>query len=495
MRVLTLSLALAALLAPPLFGADDAARVPVPESGALIKSEKLIKDIFKDDYTAAKKKPDAALELAAKMLKQAQDTKDDPAAKYVLLRESRDLAAGAGDGAQALAAVDQMSVEFAVNAVELKAAALETAAKSTNPQADWKNTLDAALSAEDDALTADDFPAASKINKAAVVAAQKSQNKVAATALQDRGKQIDAAAKEFDALKDAFATLKDKPDDADACFKVGRFYGALKGDWDRGLPYLAKGGDEKWKALARRDLENPGKADAQAGVGDDWWDLADAEAGVAKDQLRLRAAYWYKQAAPTLTGISQSKVEKRMKDLDKLLERQAALNVKETPPDDWVVLFRSFDPRLWDKDVKLGKNNFGLPLEKAPDDTKFLRLTLVGTKDYVIIPLTKAQLNKRAENGKVGWMGENFYDWHGCHLGVYDLDGKDMQKGLVCVSAHDFKDRLGWGFGHRWGKDDVQGYSWGGVPLPLTVFEIAVKPTDLTDEEAKHLLAPPKKEK
>src|SRR5437879_3417936 len=98
MRALTLSLALGALIAPPLPGADDAARAPVPDSGALIRAEKLIKDIFKDDYTAAKKRPDAALDLAAKMLKQAQETKDDPAAKYVLLRESRELAAGAGDG-------------------------------------------------------------------------------------------------------------------------------------------------------------------------------------------------------------------------------------------------------------------------------------------------------------------------------------------------------------------------------------------------------------
>ena len=496
MRLLTPPLALGALLlAAPLLRADDA-RTPVPDAAALAKAEKDIKDVFKDDFAAAKKRADAAAELAGKLLKQAQDTKDNPAARYVLFREARDMAVSAGDGAQAVAAIDQMSVDFAVNALELKAAALDVAVKSSNPQADWKNTLDAALSAADDALTADDYASAAKLNKAALTAAQKTQAKVVAAALQDRAKQIDAAAKEFDALKDAFAALKDKPDDPDACAKVGRFYCVLKGDWDRGLQFLAKGGDEKWKALARRDLENPGKADAQAAVGDDYWDLAEAEMGVAKDQLRLRAAYWYKQAQPMLTGLSQSKVEKRMKDLDKLLERQAAINVKDAPPDDWVVLFRSFDPRLWDKDVKLGRNNFAVPLEKAPADMKFLRLAVVGSKDYVIVPLTKDQLNKRVVNGKVGWLGENYYDWKGHHLGIYDVDAKDnWEKGMVAVSGGAFDNRRGWGFGHRWGRDDFQGFSWAGVPLAVTAFEIAVKPTDLTDEEAKHLLVQPKKEK
>ena len=46
----------------------------------------------------------------------------------------------------------------------------------------------------------------------------------------------------------------------------------------------------------------------------------------------------------------------------------------------------------------------------------------------------------------------------------------------------------GWGFGHRVGIDDGQGFAWAGETVPKTAFEFAVKVGPLTPEETKRLL-------
>jgi hypothetical protein len=47
---------------------------------------------------------------------------------------------------------------------------------------------------------------------------------------------------------------------------------------------------------------------------------------------------------------------------------------------------------------------------------------------------------------------------------------------------------LGWGFGHKIDVNDQQYYSWAGVAIPKTVFEISVKSRELAKAETRFLL-------
>jgi hypothetical protein len=77
--------------------AQPADRLPVPDQASQLKAEKTIKDLFRTEY--AKKKSADQVELAGKLLKQAEETNDDSTGRFVLLREARDIAARAGDAA------------------------------------------------------------------------------------------------------------------------------------------------------------------------------------------------------------------------------------------------------------------------------------------------------------------------------------------------------------------------------------------------------------
>ena len=160
-----------------------------------------------------------------------------------------------------------------------------------------------------------------------------------------------------------------------------------------------------------------------------------------------------------------------------------------TVPDvspNWVVVFRSRDPKLWNREVNRGPDDFAHRTSSAPEGVGYLRLTNTATGDFVIIPVAKEDLPRREEDKRYGWDGENFFEYEGHHLGIFDSTWHGGRRGeiFVCGGPH-FR---GWGFGHVIVEGDRQGYSWAAEPIAPTVFEIAVKSGPLTKYESTKLL-------
>src|SRR5947209_4704263 len=79
-------------------------QAPVPTTPAQQKAEALVKEVYEAEYAKAQKDNDAKKQLATTLLQEGRLTDDDLAAKYVLFREARDLAAQVGDVPTALQA-------------------------------------------------------------------------------------------------------------------------------------------------------------------------------------------------------------------------------------------------------------------------------------------------------------------------------------------------------------------------------------------------------
>src|SRR5207248_225012 len=119
------------LLAGTLLYAGGAGKAPVPDQASQAKALKLVLEVFQDDIKAATE-PAARVKLAAELLQQGRDTKDDLALRFVLFEQARDLAAKGGDAALAFTAVDEMGKTFAVDVLTHKAAALAVASNATD---------------------------------------------------------------------------------------------------------------------------------------------------------------------------------------------------------------------------------------------------------------------------------------------------------------------------------------------------------------------------
>ena len=178
----------------------------------------------------------------------------------------------------------------------------------------------------------------------------------------------------------------------------------------------------------------------------------------------------------------------RILDVAESASRQYVLSHNPLPDEgDWITIFRSADPAIWNSDVNDGPNRFAVPLSRVPAGIKYLRLK-IDDERFVIVEVTRQQLGKRVENGQIGWVGDNHRQWNGRHLGIYNRRWIDAVRGTVHILPLQNRGIRGWGFGNHVKIDDGQVYAWAGKKIARTVFEISVKSDNLTDEEKEAVL-------
>src|SRR5262249_48854736 len=88
-----------------------------------------------------------------------------------------------------------------------------------------------------------------------------------------------------------------------------------KGDWQQGLPMLARGSDAKLKELAKKDLGNPQDPERQIELADSWWEIAEKLPSGKRYSLNCRIYHVYSGAVAHVEGIARLRVEKRLKML------------------------------------------------------------------------------------------------------------------------------------------------------------------------------------
>lgn len=286
------------------------ARVEPPDAASLKEAEKLIKDVFKEDF--AKKAPSDKIALSKKLLEQAAESDADRASQFVLFREAKDLAAAGGDHALALKALKSMGEIFTVNPVALMAEVLAARGKAIKTPQEAVDLAKAYLKLTDEALRHEDLSTAEKALDQAGVQAKRAKDLPLIGSVTARSKDFVEQKAKAARLAKARDTLKTMPEDPTANQLVGYFQVTVKGEWDEGLSRLAKASDVGLKSLAEKDLASPTGAPEQAVVGDGWWDLSQKESGAPRDALLGRALLWYEKAAPKLTGLNKAKVDKRV---------------------------------------------------------------------------------------------------------------------------------------------------------------------------------------
>ena len=149
---------------------------------------------------------------------------------------------------------------------------------------------------------------------------QKSGSPVEETATENAAKEL----KYEDVpenVENAMAVLKTNPADPEANLAVGRYHCFVKGDWDKGLPTLARGSDAALTQLATTELTKPTTAEEQKKLGDGWWEFAGSKVNFAWKGSQARAAHWYREAVARLEGPAKVEVEQKLNGLE------------EQPPD------------------------------------------------------------------------------------------------------------------------------------------------------------------
>lgn len=288
-------------------------RTPAPDAAVMKETEKRVREVYKSDY--ADKGAAERRAFARKLLQQGVETRDDMAAKYVLLRESREISLQAGDPEGALAAIQALARQFAMDGIAMKAQALAAMARTAKTPDDQKRFALLQLRLAEEACAAEEFAAAQQAATAAAALARQAKDTPLAARAEAYGREASALREAAAKATEAWVTLSVNAGDAAACLTLGRYYCLTRDEWDTGLPLLARSSDAALKDAAMKDLLRPSEPAEQVTVGDLWFDLAEKASGGTREALRRRARRWYDAGLRGLSGFNRARVEKRLTEI------------------------------------------------------------------------------------------------------------------------------------------------------------------------------------
>lgn len=321
--------------APPSPPSPDVTkRHPIPDPARQKEAERVVKDVFKDEYS---KKSAADRKAFAKMLlTHAAKSADDVPSLWVLHREALEMSIQGCDVASLSEAIEGIARYFDVDAMSMRSGALGAAGKTAKSPDDF-GALSAALQTlVDEFVRADQYDAAEKAAATSMQFARTAKNTDLIGRATLRQKEVLEAKTLYAAAKANLQRIARDPDDPAANLETGKFLCYVKGNWDLGVRFLAKGADPDLRGLAEREIANPQQAAELAALADGWWELAEKDKSpLRKNQILSHCGTLYDAALPGATALARLRIQKR---LDALGSRYVSAN--------GIDLFRLIDPKL-----------------------------------------------------------------------------------------------------------------------------------------------------
>ena len=304
-------------------------KIPPPDEAARKKAERTVRDRYLNHVLDLESNQEK-IALAERMVSETEhNTFFSPATQLVAMEEAAKLDREAGQIGKAIDILDKISDSYDIDVAAMKADMVQSWAdeltKALGPggskkitpqvQAAGRNLLEVCRKLTADALAKGDVETALRFLNLAQPAANRLHDPKMKSVIQSSIKDVEKLKERIPEVQSAIAALRDKPDDPETNLTVGSWYCLVTGDWEKGLPYLAKGSDADMAEAAKQDLAKPDKSADQLTAGNLWWSLAKKYSGLEASRLKNRAAHWYTLALPQLSGAQASEVHKRLDSL------------------------------------------------------------------------------------------------------------------------------------------------------------------------------------
>jgi len=367
-------------------------KVSLPDEAAVAAAQQAANDFFGDRFRSAKTAADKTA-LAAEMIEAAMKLQAGSADQYVLLRIARQIATAAGDAVTALDAAEKEAERFDVPAAKLKGDTLLAVAEKAASTALHKAVAEASVQLVDGLTEAGEIELALKVCEAGRAAAQRSREFASAKKLSSKADELKKLHASLEEYRRSMAILENDPVEPAANLAAGRYLCFVLGDWDHGVSMLALGSDSALREAAILELRNADSEEQQAAIGDGWWDAAETRKGAERDALRVRAGFWYQQAAPKLAGaLAGLRIKQRLDEVEKLRATGSAVAERTAPTKEQssrphlVFQFneRAFAEKYWEWSGEWDMTEEGGKAPRGNPDKSFLRSRHGYLSDVVI---------------------------------------------------------------------------------------------------------------
>ena len=162
------------------------------------------------------------------------------------------IATRVGDTPTAISAVEQLVENFQVDELDKTYETLAALAKRDRDSSASSQILKKARGLIDEAIRDEQFDKAAGLCQIASAAARQLGDREAAGQLIAQAEFVADCQKAFKDVQRILTSTQDA-DDPEGNLRVGRYYCLIRGDWDRGLPLLAKGCHAQLRGWLRRN--------------------------------------------------------------------------------------------------------------------------------------------------------------------------------------------------------------------------------------------------
>jgi hypothetical protein len=248
------------------------------------------------------------------LLRRLADAEQSEPSLYAQLQEAGRIGAEAGLLDESLQAVDDLGAVFNVDASKMKRDCLIAAAKFSR-EFSWKKTLcDAYRDVIEEAIQQERYSAAKLLIRDAQFMSLQAKESTFNSELYARQKRVEQMDKELRGIAKPLAQLEKERDHAESNLAVGGYHCFARGDWERGLPYLSRGGESEPACLARLELAKPQMTQEILELADGWWSVAELKKPWIWEEQQRHAAALYRKVAVDLSPADKERVEKRISE-------------------------------------------------------------------------------------------------------------------------------------------------------------------------------------
>jgi polyglycine hydrolase-like protein len=292
-------------------------RLPLPSDVEQKKAIATIGEIFREETSNAKTAA-KQVDLARKMFRSLEDNSGAAATNYVLLKQAHELAVKAFNIGLVCETIDELDKRYEVDGLELQLQSIRDIARAPTDSKIHAELAQVAFGLVEECIRAERFDEAMLAVDQAMTIATNLKSNVLRKAAADRKARVAESQMLWQDYRAAVEILTGKADDAPANESAGRYLIAVKLDFDRGLPHLARGADSNLRATAKLDDDalnagEPVSDELAVRLGDAWWDAsAKPSSPLLKTAMRLRAAHWYSPVVTNMKGLSKLKTEQRI---------------------------------------------------------------------------------------------------------------------------------------------------------------------------------------
>jgi hypothetical protein len=299
-------------------------KLPVPVAAEQKKNEKIIHDLLKDAYAA---KDQNSKRTLAKMLLEAAEKEPDKALAFSFYKEAADAAGDGMDFEAAMGAIEQLEKLYKVEPEaplvggafapthELRKALLKRTQKLAQSPNDAMAYVKAAAKLATVYYQEDSFDDGLAVAQMADAVAKASGDAGLQSLARSYVRKHGDLKREHDRIVKAHLKVLAEPEDAEACGTWGQFLVFVKGDWEKGLAFLAKSKDGALKSIAQKEIEKAPDSE----LADGWLSLADKGKEPEKGRYRARARSLLEKALASAAGVEKLKLSQKLKALDDAL--------------------------------------------------------------------------------------------------------------------------------------------------------------------------------